>query len=164
MLTPEVDQIEKLDLGYTPEAAISGAVLVQTECSTVLTFNANYSQLAEDGFYHSAGTALLEFHNCIVTKFGLPNDEALPGHPLYSKMGEVQAAYDFLEVHNSSWKAELEQQNQVRFPNSKFVCRHFIITFHDSTFECLAGDIRITVSKEPYETIFQRIAQRVIAE
>jgi hypothetical protein len=159
-MTTDVDIVVKLDLGYTPEAAVSGAVLIQTEYSTFLTFNAK--KLAEDGFYHDAGTALVEFNRCLITKFGYPNDEALGGHPLAAKM---QGAYDIYEVLNSSWAMQLEQQNKVLFPNTgKWKSRHFIFTFHDSTFECLADNLKLEILNEPYETIFERIAKHVVSE
>ena len=161
MATNDVDDVVLLDLGYKPEAAVSGAVLVQTEHSTFLTFNA--MKLENDGLRHPAGHAVIEFLLCAITKFGYPNDEASPGHPLYSKMA---GAYDIYEVLNSSWIAELDQQNLVAFPNADNGARsrHFIISFHDSTFECIADDFKLVVTDEPYEVVFQRIADRVVAE
>ena len=158
-MTSEIDLVVKLDLGYTPEAAVSGAVLVQTEYSTFLTFNA--MKFSDDGFYHDAGTALVGFSRCRVTKFGYPNDEALDGHPLALKM---QGAYDVYEVLNSSWVMQLEEQNRVSFPNTgRWKSRHFIFTFHDSTFECLADDLKLEILNERYETTFERIAKRVVS-
>ena len=159
-MTKDVDVVVKLDLGYTPEAAISGAVLVQTERLTFLTFNAN--KLTEDGFYNSAGTALVEFYSCSITKFGYPNDEAFEGHPLASQM---DGSYEIYEVINSSWVTQLEEQNRVSFPNTgKWKCRHFIFAFHDSTFECIADDLKIEILNQPYETVFDRITKRVLSE
>lgn len=70
--------------------------------------------------------------------FGGPNDEALDGHPLYSRGLEP---YDVFEVINSSWIRSMERMNSVhpshnpaRFQRLK----HYIFTFHDSTFECIA--------------------------
>ena len=36
----QIDKVIELDLGCVPEAAISGGVLVHTDWSTFLTFNA----------------------------------------------------------------------------------------------------------------------------
>ncbi len=158
----EIDKVVELDLGYTPEAAISGAVLVQTEQSTFLTFNAmrKVGQRREP-----AGSALVEFPFCQCTLFGYPNDEALPGHPLYSN-GLDSGGYGIYEVLNPSWPKRLEAQNRVVFPDAAPYSspRHFIITFHDNTFECLADDIVLEVIDEPYEQVFARIAKRVLAE
>ncbi len=156
----KTDKVVELDLGCVPEAAISGAVLVQTEHSTFLTFNAmrKVGQRRE-----RAGTALVEFRFCECTQFGYPNDEALPGHRLYSS---GLGGYGIFEVLNPSWPKRLEQQNRVAYPDRELYSspRHFIITFHDSTFECLADDIALEVIDEPYAQVFERITRRVLAE
>ncbi len=155
----EVDKVVELDLGCIPEAAISGAVLVQTEQSTFLTFNA-FRKAGRQR--ERVGTALVEFRFCTCTLFGYPNDEALKGHPLYQA---GLRSYGIFEVLNPSWARRLEQQNRVAFPKTgTWSSRHFIITFHDSTFECLADDIALEIIDEPYARIFERITQRVLAE
>ena len=82
--------------------------------------------------------AVLRFPVCQIVKFGYPNDEALPGHPLYSK---GLSYYGLFEVLDSSWIKTLAEQNLVSFPNpgpSRPSRRHFVVTFHDSTLECIA--------------------------
>lgn len=160
-MASETDQVVKLDLGFKPEAAISGEVLVQTERSTFLTFNA--MGLGPDGIhYRGIGFALLEFNICLQTRFGLPNDEALPGHPLYSKGVQTYAMY---EVLNSSWIDQLAEQNRVKFPTTTNFdsFRHFILTFHESIFECVAEGFTSEVFDGPYEQLFARIAERVMS-
>lgn len=166
MVPIEIDKVVKLDLGYKPDASVSGPVLIQTQYSTCLTFNAKFSKRGKDGRYPAAGIAFIEFPHCNITKFGLPNDEAWSGHPLSSKIDEIDGWCEIIEVHNSSWKAELERQNQVAFPNCKWASRHFIISFHDSTFECLADDIQLIILEETetYELLFQRLAKRIIKD
>lgn len=157
----EVDKVIELDLGCRPEAAVSGPLLLATDRSTFLTFNAvrKVGQWWED-----AGKALVEFTHCSCVQFGYPNDEALPGHPLYA--AGVQS-YGIYEVLNSSWHQRLINQNRVSFPHadySKAISRHFVIVFHDSTFECLASDIRLELTQEPFQQTFDRIAKIVLAE
>ena len=157
------DEVIELNLGIWPSASISGGVLVQTDYSTFLTFNA----LAQnsDGKYQDVGHALVEFMYCQCTKFGYPNDEARPGHPLYNK-GLSNYGYGIFEVLNSSWIDQLVEQNRVHFPKTvrNPAHRHFIFTFHDSTFECIAEDLKLEILNLPYEQIFARISQRVIKE
>jgi hypothetical protein len=94
----------------------------------------------------------------MLTKFGYPNDEALSGHPLYSKGLD---AYGVCEVISSSWVKTLTEQNRVAFPDTPdSTLRHFIITFHDSTFECIARELKASVSEEPYEKVFAEITRR----
>ncbi len=75
--------------------------------------------------------------------FGPPNDESLMGHPL-AKYG--LEPYGIFEVLQSPWSRMLERMNRVH-PNhdaQKFASlRHFVFTFHDGMFECLATDVRV---------------------
>ena len=153
------EKVVELDRGYTPEAAVSGAFLIQDEYKTFLTFNA--MQPAENGFNKDAGTAVVEFVRCIITKFGYPNDEALPGHPLYEK---GLGFFGVLEVLNSNWVSEKGKQNRVNFPDRTDFSwtRHFIFCFHDSTFECLAQDFKLEVSDEPFEQILKRLTKKFL--
>jgi hypothetical protein len=147
-----------LDLGCRPEAAVSGAVLVQTEHSTFLTFNA--VRLGDDGRYHPVGTALVEFPGCTLTKFGHPNDEAWSVIPRTKGL-----VYGIFEVQGSEWKDEVARLNRFAFPSTgEWRGRHFLLLFHDSSFECLADDIRLEVIDAPYERVFAQIARRVVSE
>jgi hypothetical protein len=130
-----------LDIGVFPEAGVSEARLVQDEYRAVLTFSA--MRLQPDGRRTDAGTATVEFVRCMATRFGYPNDEALRGHPLYNS---GLSAYDVFEVIGSPWIRRLTEQNRVAFPSTPdSTQRHFIFTFHDSTFECIADDLRVSI-------------------
>jgi hypothetical protein len=50
--------------------------------------------------------------------------------------------YGIFEILESSWERQLVEQNRVAFPKHiPTPSRHFAITFHDSTFECVAHGI-----------------------
>jgi hypothetical protein len=150
------DVVVELDVGYVPEAAVSGPLLIQDDRQAVLTFNA--MRVLDGGRHEPAGTAIVELEGCSLTKFGYPNDEARPGHPLYAK---GLGGYGVYEVLGSSWLRALDAQNRVAFPASgRSQSRHFIFTFHDSTLECLADAITVTVSRAPYHEILGRIAEQ----
>jgi hypothetical protein len=86
--------------------------------------------------------ALIEFSLTLALLFGPPNDEALSGHPLAGRGLEPYSAF---EVKDSSWLRSLERMNRVhpRHRAENFAkYRHFIFTFHDSTFECIARAFR----------------------
>lgn len=75
--------------------------------------------------------------------FGGLNDEALHGHRLWAK-GLVH--YSFHEVIGSKWIATRERENSVHDyhrPAAFARLRHFVFTFHDETFECLADDFAV---------------------
>jgi hypothetical protein len=82
--------------------------------------------------------AIIRFTSPSAHYLGPPNDEALNGHPLYAR---GLRSYSVYEVLHSSWLRTLEQMNAVHpnhTPGLFSSRRHFIFTFHDSTFECVA--------------------------
>ena len=99
--------------------------------------------------------ALVCFDLCRDFKFGGVNDEALSGHPLYKKGLEP---YQMHEVKNSSWIKEMNKMNSVHpyhsdklFENNK----HYIFTFHDNTFECIADNYSVQVFKGSVRDVFK---------
>src|SRR4051794_7393571 len=70
------------DIGFEPEAAMSEGLLLQTEYAAILTFRAVW--VGADRKREDAGYGIVELDLCSITKFGYPNDEAWPGHPLYN--------------------------------------------------------------------------------
>ena len=157
-----MNEVKLLNIGVVPEAAVSGAVVTQTEYSTFVTFNAMREN--KNGMRENAGTALIEFKLCLLTKFGYPNDEAWEGHPLYSEFEKAGGAYDFYEVVNSSWLSEINKQNKKAFPDFSYETRHFVIFFHDSTFECLASDFEVQVFEGPFTSVWEIISERIANE
>jgi hypothetical protein len=92
---------------------------------------------------HADNRVILEFLRARAHYFGAPNDEALTGHPLAS---QGLTPYRSFEILNSSWIRILEEKNRVHprhDPGWFHALRHFILTFHDSVFECLAEDVSI---------------------
>lgn len=161
-----MEQIEELKLGVTPEAAVSGAVLLQSEYSAFLTFNAQKETNEPSpygGFYTvDADIVIVEFSGCLITKFGHPNDEAVASIPKYKNL---DVAYGLCEVKNSEWVKELERNNSYQFPNTSYSdLRHFLIFFHDSTFECIAKEIKINTSEQPFGKIIGELSEKIAAE
>jgi hypothetical protein len=85
------------------------------------------------------GRLRIVFTDPLVHYFGPPNDESLHGHPL-AKFG--LGHYRAFEVRHSRWVEELRTMNRVHPHHDDALfdgLQHFIWTFHDSTFECLAS-------------------------
>ena len=85
------------------------------------------------------GIGIVEFKRMTSVKIGSPNDEVLRGHPLW---GSGLESYRAHEVKNSPWIAELMQVDRAHehFDESQWTGRrHFILTFHDETLECVAN-------------------------
>jgi len=114
----------------TPDAGSPMPVTVADDCRLSVRYCTNNEKIA-----------VIHFPLCTIFTFGSPNDEALPGHPLYGRGLEYYSAH---LVENSSWIALLERRNSVhlhhhreRFLEDK---KHYIFTFHDSTLECVVNE------------------------
>ena len=97
--------------------------------------------------------AVVSFPLYRATMFGPPNDEAFSGHPLSSRGLRPYGAF---EVHESSWIHQLERMNSVHpqhRPARYLELRHFILAFHDSTFECVAKRYEVTQHAGPLDRV-----------
>lgn len=105
--------------------------------------------------------AVVRFESCWAHYFGSPNSEALHGHPLYER---GLSFYGIFEVLDSSWIRLMEQRNRVHERHSAAHfdgLRHFIFTFNDSTFECVAESITAqTVTEKDADTLWATILNR----
>lgn len=100
-------------------------------------------------------TAFVKFHMCYAHMFGPPNEEAFRGHPL---AGRGLKPFGAFRVEHSSWVRQLERMNSVhRYhkPESFDTLRHYILTFHDSTFECLAESFSVKVVVGPVKFLLE---------
>ncbi len=85
----------------------------------------------------------MTFERCIASRLGAPNDEVLHGHRLHGRGLEPYAAH---VVERSAWVAEIQEINSVHAqydPAHWTQVRHYLLTFHDSTFEALAIGVSI---------------------
>jgi hypothetical protein len=151
------ETIKSLDLGFDPAAAVSGAVLLQSEVTTTLVCNASRKV---GGIWGPAGTGIIEFEICTLTKFGYPNDEAWVAIPRTKGL-----SYGFYEVLASAWPEEVARLNRHAFPMSPTRPeRHFLALFHDSSFECLARGWRSRLSAAPVAELLSGIAAKLALE
>lgn len=164
------ERVVELNVACHPDAGVSAAILLQSEYSVFLCFNAaTIEKTAACSPSDPPRISVIEFKLCQMTRFGGPNDEGLPEHPLYSK-GLSRAMYSVCEVLNSSWaaaEAERQRKSAMRIrgdATSVKGCRHFLVSFHDSTFECLAKDLSVSLSAEPFPDIAARILKKMSSE
>jgi hypothetical protein len=105
--------------------------------------------------------ALIEFERYRAYTLGAPNDETLSGHPLYRR---GLGPYGAFEVTCSSWIRQLEQMNSVHTrhnPERFKTLRHFVFTFHDSTFECVAEGYKATEHEGPIVKLLPEMQMRL---
>lgn len=97
--------------------------------------------------------SLIEFTHPYVLQFGLPGDETIPGHPLY---GKGLSYYNAHIVHNSSWieRARTIEAVHYQFSAERWkTLKHYILTFHDDTFECLAKGVDVVMTLRPLQAV-----------
>jgi hypothetical protein len=107
--------------------------------------------------------ALVEFIDCDAFTLGGPNDEVLHGHPLW---GRGLSYYSAHVIAHSRWLAEAENINKVHQhynPDRWKTRKHYLLTFHDETFECLASGYTIEVFRESLEQVAQIAQARLFA-
>lgn len=99
--------------------------------------------------------ALIQFVRPYAHFMGPPNDEAFSGHPLASR---GLHPYGGFEVAHSSWLRILERRNRVHpyhSASSYADLRHFVLAFHDSTFECIARGYEIQLIRGSVAGVIQ---------
>ena len=172
----EVDQQDRVyEITGLPQSSVGAPlpVLVADEDSVVVAFFVEREVPGWDGSWVAVITpesdepwAAVHFIDAYATMFGPPNDEALSGHPLYSR---GLRHYGSFGVRNSSWIRRLERMNAVhrRHNPSTFASglHHFVLSFHDSTFECVARTFRVLRGVGPLanapEHLYPALRQRV---
>ncbi len=152
----EADVVIPLDVPWGLDPDVPDPVVLQGESMLVLVARASRPS------GHFGEDVVLTFEHCRISCFGYPNDEALAGHPLAQRgLGH----YGIFEVLGSSWINVLAGRNRVAFPSATWPSgeplRHFVVTFHDSTFECLASSMDAQFSAEPREHLLPSLARRL---
>jgi hypothetical protein len=135
---------QRVDLAVTWDAGTPMPVLL-SGLRTFVAFYLSVHDPVADGTNLRAtdpqadhGIGIVEFKRATSVKIGLPDDEVLRGHPLLGSGLEFYSAH---EVKNSPWITELMEVDRAheRFDESQWTGRrHFMLTFHDETLECVA--------------------------
>lgn len=103
--------------------------------------------------------ALVRFSPCYASMFGPPNDEAFIGHPLANRGLRPYGAF---VIENSSWLRQLERMNSIHTSHNpeRFLARkHYVLSFHDSTFECIANSYIVETHESSIREIVYRMTE-----
>jgi hypothetical protein len=144
-----VDKKDKvLPLKDIPQSSVGAPipVILAAENTTVIAYYTQEDQIDFEG--ENEPIAIVTFKSCRSTLFGPPNDEAFSGHPLYSRGLKPYSSYI---IQNSSWIRKYIEMNSVHpyhTPQLFEDYNHFILSFHDSTFECIAESYNFEVVTE----------------
>ncbi len=163
----KVVELEKIPQSSTgapiPSVLASGNNLFLVYCLENIPDDWNSSSI------RVVGPESVKEHAIIVTfsspyahMFGPPNDEAFLGHPLSNRGLKPYGAF---EIKNSSWLRELEKLNSVHPEHNKesFIenKKHFIFSFHDSTFECIAESFEYNTQTDSTINIISSLSQKL---
>lgn len=105
--------------------------------------------------------AIAEFAECRSAKLGSPNDETIHGHPLG---GRGLYAYGAFVVRNSPWIAELarvDSMHRGHDPERWAALHHFLLSFHDSTFECVAESGHVDLRRGTIAGVLKALCERL---
>jgi hypothetical protein len=87
---------------------------------------------------HAPQCAVVTFERPRTHSLGSPGDETLHGHPLYGKGLTFYAAFRVSNSESIKRLQAIDSVHRLHKPESFQSLSHFIFTFHDSTFECVA--------------------------
>jgi hypothetical protein len=158
---------ERVDLGVTWDAGTPRPVLL-SGLRTFVAFDLSVRGPLFDGANPTVrdpqadhGIGIVEFKRMTSVNLGSPNDEALRGHPLWGSGLEFYSAH---EVKNSPWIAGLMEVDHAHehFDESQWTGRrHFMLTFHDETLECVA---KWTITRTAPGATMPEVLARLSAE
>jgi hypothetical protein len=158
-------QVVPYNIGCEPEC-VPAETLLQDGWATFLLFRAVSQTVSASGYLDDLGIAVLECVGCAATKFGYPNDEGLPEHPLYNRgLGDAPTAV--LEVIDSDWAQEVSEQMRLSTARiwgstspSRPLLRHFVVCLKELTFECLASQMAVKQYTKDFSAAFAYVQAR----
>lgn len=132
----ELDRVVELDTIPKPEVGAPSPVLRADEREACISYFTRGTPADINGDPFVSVT----FRGYNALTFGRPDDEALHQHPLYER---GLNSYGAFEVEQSSWVRALERMNEQPTSVRPTGLRHFVLTFHDSMFECAAYEFEV---------------------
>jgi len=124
-------------------------------------WDGSYTTMIDNKSDKTFPLALVTFIKPNSHRFGIVNDEAADGHPLYKKGLEVYRAHI---IENSSWIDELQQIHKVhpKYSHKHWESyRHFLLFFHDEIFEIVAEDYKIEIVNSTFKDIAVEVGKRL---
>ena len=152
-------ELQSYDIGCRLSPSISAGTLMQSSYLTYLLFFAvSVDKNKKTGQIKvvDLGVAALKCNDCFVTKCGYPDYgggdlDTLPEHSL-APFGLTPSS--IVKVINSPWSIEVFEQTKKSSSRDSFWnhiyenpqlenLNHFVITFDESTFECIASSLTV---------------------
>jgi hypothetical protein len=111
---------------------------------------------------HEDSFAVVDVWGCRSLRMGMPNDEAIRGHPLWGRGLRAYAAH---RVADSTWLEEHIEWNSVHPLHSDAEWRrvsHFVLAFHDEMVEVLAKGIEAHAVRGTMGGLLQRCLDTLV--
>ena len=127
-------------------------------------WDGSYTTLIDNKSGISFPIAIVTFIRPNSHRFGIVNDEAANGHPLYDKGLDVYRAHI---IENSTWIEELRSIHKVhhRYSDKHWInYKHFLLFFHDEIFEIIAEGYKIEVTNSTFNNVALEVAKRLNSE
>jgi hypothetical protein len=162
-----------LDLGVQPSPSAYDQLVIEGMGAMHVLFDAISTKKNRNGLFEDKGIAAVQCVACTMTKYGYPNEEGSPEHPLWSK-GLSKCQSPIVEVRGSPWLEEITKQmtqsarriwgdqyeRMYKVPESARKgagARHFIFLFREHTFECIANDLVLTLHSGSWPTVAAKV-------
>ncbi len=161
------------DIGCRPSPSVPAETVIQDGWATYLLFFAVSTSLDETGHLKDLGVAVVECRHCSVSKFGYPNDEGRPEHPLYA-LGLGTARSPVLEILGSVWAREVHEQTLASTrriwggrksswePGKSDPSRHFVVLLKEKTFECVASELSVELFAKDFGEAFEYVYRKLL--
>lgn len=118
-------------------------VIISSDHDLIIAFHKREDDNETFEAVQNQQVTVIRFTGYLKYTFGSPGDETIHGHP-YAKFR--MSAYSFYELKNSDLIEFLKKVDQVHPYHDKEKWKHYkhyIITFHDNMFECVAQGFEI---------------------
>ena len=115
-------------------------IILSNDTSIIINF---YAEITGDVSESEEQIITLKFIHYSKFTFGMPGNETIHGHP-YSKLG--MESFSFYELKDSDLIRDLKNISKIHpyFKSESWMdAKHYIITFHDNMFECIAQNFEI---------------------
>ncbi|TRX34097.1 hypothetical protein [Flavobacterium restrictum] len=97
----------------------------------------------ERNIIYDTGIFALKFKRYLKYTFGIPSNETINSHP-YSKLGmESCSFYELIDSDYIKSLQDIEKMHPGYNPKKWNMYKHYILTFHDNMFECIAEGFEI---------------------
>jgi hypothetical protein len=161
--------IQPYDIGCEPSPSVPAETVIADGWCTYLLFFAVSKMLNANGKLDDLRVAVLRCNHCVSSRFGYPNGEGFPEHPLYD-LGLDNSESSVLRIVDSTWTRDVQSQMAAsarriwgaRVAESTPVeLHHFLIALKEATFECVAESMTVETYAETFDAAFAHVMKKL---